>query len=321
MRAGGRLVCLALGFVVGIAGPARAFEARSGAFVADEACLATARIRDRAGTALEPGLGYPLLGVNQADATHYRIRLPGVGERWVPVGCGHRQGREVTGGADAAPRPEYVLAVTWQPAFCERYAGKPECAAVTADGFAASNLSLHGLWPQPRSREYCGVGATLRELDRSGAWHRLPPLELTPATRAALDRAMPGTRSALDRHEWLRHGTCFGAGQEEYVLAALDLLGQLNASGVRDLLAERIGGEISARQLEQAFDASFGPGAGRRVAMACERDGGRRLVVALQLSLAGAITPASALGDLLATAPEMGRDCAVGTVDPAGRDR
>ena len=316
-----RLVCLVLGFFVAIGASARAFEARSGAFVADEACLATARIKDRAGTALEPGASYPLLGVNQADATHYQIRLPGVGERWVPVGCGHRQGGGAANDAEAAPPPEYVLAVTWQPAFCERYAGKPECAAVTPEGFAASNLTLHGLWPQPRSREYCGVDEALRELDRSGAWRRLPPLELTPATREALDQAMPGTRSALDRHEWLRHGTCYGAGQEEYVLATLHLLAQLNASGVRDLLAERIGGELSARQLEQAFDRSFGPSTGRRVAMACERDGGRRLVVELQLSLAGAITPESALGDLLAAAPEMGRDCAVGTIDPAGRDR
>ena len=86
-------------------------------------------------------------------------------------------------------------------------------------------------------------------------------------------------------------------------------------------MAEWIGGELSARQIELAFDTGFGPGAGRRVAMTCERDGGRRLVVELQLSLAGAITPASALGDLLAAAPEMGRDCATGTVDPAGRDR
>jgi ribonuclease T2 len=127
---------------------------------------------------------------------------------------------------------------------------------------------------------------------------------LTDATRAELAVAMPGARSSLERHEWLKHGTCYGADPEEYFRDALLLLGQLNDSAVRGLLAGRIGGRVTADELVAAFDASFGAGAGRRVTMTCDRHGGRRLVAELRLSLAGKITPASRLGDLLTAAPE-----------------
>src|SRR4051812_17834273 len=306
----------------GLAVPAHAFDARSGTFVADEACTATARIKDRSGISLKPGSSYPLLGVNRTDATHYQIRLPdGDGDHWVPVACGHLLGAGGTDAHGSGPRPEYVLAVSWQAAFCEAHADKPECASATPDRFDATHFTLHGLWPQPRSNEYCGVGAALRELDRPESWDRLPPVELTPATRAALDEAMPGTRSSLERHEWLRHGTCYGNSPEEYVLDALHLLAQLNGSAVQAALAGWIGSEITAAQLAQAFDASFGRGAGRRVTMACGRDGRRQLVIELRLSLAGEITPTSALGDLLASAPEAPQECAVGTIDPVGPNR
>jgi len=314
--------CLLGCITAGTPMPASAFDARSGTFVADEACVATVRIKDRAGEALEAGASYQVLGVNRADATHYQLRLPdGGGDRWVPVTCGHLLGAGGSDGHGSGPRPEYVLAVSWQPAFCEAHADKPECASQEPGRFDATHFTLHGLWPQPRANEYCGVGADLRELDRPESWDRLPPLELTPATRVALDEAMPGTRSALDRHEWLRHGTCYGTSPEEYVLDALNLLAQLNDSAVRTVMAGRIGGQVTAGQLAQAFDASFGAGAGRRVTMACDRDGRRRLVVELRLSLAGEVTPTSALGDLLAAAPEAPRECDAGVIDPVGPNR
>ena len=76
-------------------------------------------------------------------------------------------------------------------------------------------------------------------------------------TRAALAVAMPGARSSLERHEWLKHGTCYGADPEEYFRDALLLLGQLNDSAVRGLLAGRIGGRITADQLAAAFDGEL----------------------------------------------------------------
>jgi ribonuclease T2 len=205
----------------------------------------------------------------------------------------------------AVTPPQYVLAVNWQPAFCERFAATPECASQTADRFDASHLALHGLWPQPRSAVYCGVAPAIVAADRTAGWHELPPVSLSAPLRAELDQAMPGTRSALDRHEWIKHGTCYGPSHEEYFAESLHLLRQLNASAVRAVLAGRIGGEITVDQLALAFDASFGPGAGQRVAMTCREDGDRRLVVELKLSLAGEITAQSRLADLMRSAPAI----------------
>ena len=219
--------------------------------------------------------------------------------------------------AAAAP-PQYVLAVNWQPAFCEGFATTPECASQTADRFDASHLALHGLWPQPRSAGYCGVDPVIVAADRPAVWRELPPVNLSAPLRAELDQAMPGTRSALDRHEWIKHGTCYGPSQEEYFAASLHLLRQLNASAVRAVLAGRIGGEITADQLTAAFDASFGPGTGRRVAMTCREDGDRRLVVELKLSLAGEITAQSRLADLMRSAPAIEPGCSSGLIDAVG---
>ena len=222
------------------------------------------------------------------------------------------------GGTAAAAPAAYLLAVSWQPAFCEGFAQLPECASQSPDRFDASHLALHGLWPQPREAAYCGVDPSLVALDKPPTWDQLPPVALSPRVRAELDEAMPGTWSALDRHEWIKHGTCYGPSPEEYFAESLHLLRQLNASAVRAVLAGRIGGQITADQLAAAFDASFGPGAGARVAMACREDGERRLLVELKLNLAGEITAASRLGDLLRAAEPATPECLAGLIDRVG---
>ena len=55
-------------------------------------------------------------------------------------------------------KPALCLAIGWQAAFCETRPSKRECAnARPNDRFDATHFTLHGLWPQPRRRAYCGV--------------------------------------------------------------------------------------------------------------------------------------------------------------------
>ena len=56
-----------------------------------------------------------------------------------------------------APRGEAILSLSWEPAFCEGHANKRECASATPSGFDATHFTLHGLWPQPRRKQYCNV--------------------------------------------------------------------------------------------------------------------------------------------------------------------
>ncbi len=221
-------------------------------------------------------------------------------------------------GAPAAAAELHVLAASWQPAFCETRPQKPECTTQTDDRLDATSFSLHGLWPQPIDNVYCGVPPDLRAADEAGRWQALPPLELGGPTRETLDRVMPGSASLLDRHEWVKHGTCHAETPETYYRNSLRLMEELNASPVRALFAESIGSPLSGRAIRESFDAVFGEGAGDRVHVICRRVGARRLIVELKINLGGAITPERDLATLLLDAPRAFRGCDAGIVDRVG---
>lgn len=228
--------------------------------------------------------------------------------------------------ATTAPAPEravqpadsdafFILAVSWQPAFCETAPDKPECRSQSASRFDASHFTLHGLWPQG---EYCDVPARLEQLDRDGRWSSLPAVELPAPLGRELETAMPGTQSQLDRHEWIKHGTCFPGDAEAYFAASLTLLEQLNASPVRDLFAGNVGKRLTQQQIRAAFDTGFGAGTGDSVRIACEDDGNRTLVSELTLGLWGTIGPTPDLAALLAAANPTRGGCSAGLVDAVG---
>ncbi|RWM11600.1 MAG: ribonuclease [Mesorhizobium sp.] len=318
------------------AGVARADVKMSGTFVADSACPATQAIKsgkNPGNVSTQTGQSYQLLAGNKDEPTHYLIQVPGADpeRRWVKISCGH-----VTGGSaatTAAPtgqakpsqpasgKPEYVFALSWQPAFCETKGSKPECKAQNPGEFDASHFTLHGLWPQPNGNFYCQVPAGDKANDNPAHWADLPPVDLDANTRAELDQVMPGTASKLERHEWIKHGTCYGKSQQEYFADALNLMRAVNASPVRDLFTKNIGKQLTSDQIRGAFNQAFGAGAGDRVRVSCLVDpsSGRRLIGELTLGLSGPIGPESKFADLLmASAPTGKAGCPKGTVDAIG---
>jgi ribonuclease T2 len=321
-----RLVLFALSLL--IIGGAEAQPADSQLFVADRGCPATRSIAGDdpvAPAVLEAGRSYAFVSANKEPATHYQIVVPGAEpeRRWVERACGRRvapvsEERSAPARAARSPSTNNLLALSWQPAFCEGQSRRPECRSQTADRPDASRFSLHGLWPQPRGREYCGEAAAYKDKRRSRDWADLPAVGLSPELKTRLDAGMPGTRSLLDRHEWARHGSCYGGDAEEYYAESLDLLDAVNASPVAKLFAERIGREVTAREIRAAFDAGFGTGAGERVRIACRDDGGRRLVGELTIGLVGEIGPRPDVGRLIRAARPTDAGCPGGIVDPAG---
>jgi ribonuclease T2 len=219
--------------------------------------------------------------------------------------------------AVAQERTQFVLAISWQPAFCETRPNRPECETQTEDRFDAAHFALHGLWPQPRSRDYCGVDAATVELDENGDWADLPEPELSDALRRELETVMPGTQSSLDRHEWIKHGTCYGEA-EDYFQASLDMLAAINASPVRDLFSASIGAELTQEQIWSAFDQAFGEGAGERVRLACIEDGNRRLINELTIGLTGNIDGPESFADRIMDARPTDGGCDGGLIDPVG---
>lgn len=185
---------------------------------------------------------------------------------------------------------------------------------------AERQLSLHGLWPQPRGNDYCGVPEDVKAVDKARAWGDLPALVLTDETRRELARSMPGVESFLHRHEWIKHGTCyFAAGDsEEYFSDSLQLTETVNRSSVGAFLSMQIGRTISTPEIRLRFDEAFGAGAGDRVSFVCKKDGARTLIQEIRINLVGEVRPSVPLGDLIQAAAPLPIGCRSGTIDPAG---
>ena len=227
---------------------------------------------------------------------------------------------------EPAPGRDYdlILALSWQPAFCELRSRLPECRSQHSGRFDAQAFSLHGLWPAKRNRSFCGVSQQVRQLDQARRWRDLPKLELADELRQRLKTRMPGYRSHLHRHEWFKHGTCLaGMTPESYFRTALALQEAFNRSTLPELFSRNLDKEISTREIRDQVTRAFGSGAGERVQVSCRRDATRRLILELTISLSGAVdgtidTPA-ALGRLMTNAKPVKPGCPGGTIDRANR--
>jgi ribonuclease T2 len=146
----------------------------------------------------------------------------------------------------------------------------------------------------------------------------LPRLNLQPATKDRLNQAMPGTASALERHEWLRHGSCFGSDPDTYFRTALSLLEQVNQSKLRDTLAIRLGETVTVRELITAFEASFGKGTGQALGVRCTRDGQRQLISEIRIKLKQPLYDTTPLKDALDLSSPAFDNCDAGVVDRVG---
>lgn len=216
---------------------------------------------------------------------------------------------------------QYVLAFSWQPAFCETAPRKPECRTQTTERFDARNFTLHGLWPQPGSNIYCGVSEAEIARDKDGRWRDLETERIAEPIWQELRTVMPGTQSGLHKHEWVKHGTCYdGKDIDAYYADSLKLMRWLNQSSLRWRFEAAIGQQLTGKDIREAFNRDFGRGAGDRIRISCkrDRDSDRNLIVELTLGLAGDIGSATNLADLVEGAPETDPGCPAGIIDAAG---
>lgn len=326
---------LGAGFVLlALAGAASAQVAMEGSFDAESACPAFQSIRkgtNPGNITIQPGVGYKLLGKNKEQATHYWIEVPDASprQRWVAVECGTVAGAVASGGETASQpidsasastdAPFHILAISWQPAFCEGRPNKDECESQTADRYDATHFTLHGLWPQPRDNNYCGVSQDEFNASDGKRWEDLPPVNLSNVTRAALNRVMPGTQSFLDRHEWTKHGTCYLPRDEEtYFKDSIRLMDEINASVMQTFVAANIGQTVQSAALRETFEQTFGKGAADRMRISCKDDGSRRLLVEITIGLKGNISAGADMKSLLAAASPTDPGCPSFVVDPVG---
>ena len=291
---------------------------------ANFACEAFQSIRRRTNPGnikITPDNIYPVTAKNKQDETHYLLKIEDATpqQRWVDISCGTLLGTPpVT--PPKSPNPTNLLAISWQPAFCETHEDKKECETQTTARFDASNFTLHGLWPKP---QYCNVDNDIKKLDRPKTWLKLPPISLSDELFKELQEKMPGVTSGLHRHEWYKHGTCYSDTAEEYYRESLALLDQVNNSEVRELFESNIGEVLRSDEILDEFDTAFGNSASKKVGISCTNDKrptNRRMIVELKLNLKGEIEPDTAMSDLFKEGRRVNNVCSSGEIDPAGLD-
>lgn len=200
----------------------------------------------------------------------------------------------------------YVLALSWQPAFCETRPDKEECVTQTAARYDASNFALHGLWPNLENDPnhafgYCGVSRQLTNRDKDGDWCEMPRFELSDEVWTDLTTFMPGTTSCLHNHEWYKHGTCAGMSAEAYFALGTHLVELFSTTAFDDYVAANAGRTVGRNTLLDKFDAEFGPDASDYLSLRCSNVDGTSLLTEIQLTLRTDIAPDAGFDALFPT--------------------
>jgi len=234
---------------------------------------------------LKVGESYRILQTNKGQILTL-IEGERIAQRWVDESCfGEKKKEEVKKTFSFAERlaknnkapvkssstsKQNLLALSWQNAFCQTHQYKKECKSMNSKSFGAFEFVLHGLWPQPRNNQYCKVNKKQIGMDKNKQWNRLDKLDLNSTTRSELSKYMPGYSSNLHKHEWVKHGTCYGTSANNYYADAISLLKQVNSSKVQQYFKQNIGKVVKLKEIRKLFDKEFGVGAGKHVTMKCK---------------------------------------------------
>ncbi|MGV7206221.1 ribonuclease T2 family protein [Oxalobacteraceae bacterium A2-2] len=283
-----RRTTLALLFALACA-QAAASESASGSFTATQSCEAYnsfAKHSNPGDVKVTAGTSYTVREINKPDYDWVRIDVPGAEPRlrWVQKQCGKPElGASGAVAADekgkscsvANQQDSYVLAVTWQPGFCEhaRYDGKkPECEAVNSGKLQVKTLSLHGLWP---NKKECGI---------SYGNCKGPDLNLRPETVEKLAPWMPNFfyERSFGNYEWKKHGTCQALPQDDYFLKAVDAVRVVNDSEVGKLVLSHTGKSINVDEFFSRVKARYGDTVAGSITLVCTQ---RKYLQEIRVSL------------------------------------
>ncbi len=292
--------------------------------VATQSCEAFNNMKhtkNSGGIALQKGQKYTVLKKHKGQ---YLLLIKGQNpaQRWVddecflgsaksnqkPINTKHtkKYQKQIKPVFDKKSEGQSILVLTWHNAFCEKNPKKQECKT---DRYKdEGRLVLHGLWPQPRNNTYCNVPKKIISKDKFRQWRSLPNIDIEESTLELMDEYMPGYLSYLHKHEWIKHGTCYSDDPDRYYADALKLTKQVDNSKVGKLFRSHIGKRLTIGRIREAFDKSFGKGAGKKVSMKC--DG--RLISELWVHLRG---KGDDIRELIKRGKEVRSRCRQGTVD------
>ena len=245
--------------------PAFASQPASGQFHSTRTCeayLSFVKETNPGRIKVVPGTDYAIREVHTPQAQWLRVQIPHSKEplRWVAAQCG--EVRDLTLVDSRAPtktdcnqadqHDSFVLAVTWQPGFCEhvQYGGKkPECDHMESGRLVVSNLTLHGLWP---NRKQCGA---------SYANCGIAPLALFDDTVSYIAPWMPNFyfESTFGSYQWKKHGSCQTTmDANSYFRRSVDAVRMVDESSVGQLIRSNIGATMSRAEFFRRLGQTTG---------------------------------------------------------------
>ncbi len=221
--------------------------------------------------------------------------------------------------ATAGQADGHILALSWQPAFCEANRRKPECRH-EASAPTSYQFSLHGLWP---NKDSCGTqyGFCGSVKNSNKGFCSLPPVPLQQPTQTALAQVMPSAEagSCLERHEWHKHGTCQTQWDaDQYYQVSIRLTQEFNHPALVAFIRNHYGTTVETEDFYRAVDQAFGREASKRMRLGCKKDN----LVDVYLALPAVIGTTDPLPRLIHDADEVKRgNCGPRfKIDAAGYD-
>ncbi|WP_417910501.1 ribonuclease T2 family protein [Candidatus Electronema sp. PJ] len=288
---------------------------------------------------VKPGVTYEAEEINKAgDWNWIRVDMEGAvpNLRWVSKECGTANIKSevkddsvtdttANGGSKkkkcSTPNQHdsYVMAMTWQPGFCEHppHNDKPECSALEQGKLSVAHLTLHGLWP---NKKECGT-----RYGNCGS----APLELEEDTLTMLAPWMPNCYFAdpvckFAEYEWKKHGTCQERDDDAYFKLAVDILQRVDTSEIGKYLKDNIGEMISVDAYRKHIEQTMGKDVADRMLLVCPK-GQKGYLQEIRLQLPKDIVVADDISKMLAGANTFGGNFSSGCnneihIERSGRD-
>ncbi|HEX8405005.1 MAG TPA: ribonuclease I [Duganella sp.] len=310
----------------------RASESASGTFTATRSCEAFSSFAKQSNPGAQkivPGTEYTVREINKVDYDWLRVDVPGAQPalRWVRKECGtpelSQQLSKAQRGRDKAPggfcniankQDSYVLAITWQPGFCEhvKYNGKkPECDAMNGGTLMAKNLNLHGLWP---NKKECGTNYGSCQGEQ---------FSLKQETIDKVAPWMPNFfyERTFGAYEWNKHGKCQALPPDEYFIKAVSAVQVVNDSEVGKIVLGSVGGSFRVNDFFSRVKERYGDQVAGSISLICTK---RKYLQEIRVSLPLDFVTDKELPQMVAkAAPAPSRVVGCGDevyVEGAGRD-
>ncbi len=162
---------------------------------------------------------------------------------------------------------ENILALTWENSYCQIHPKDYKCRTRNIRDYSLSHFLLHGLWP------------------KKGNFCKREKFKKDEVIFYGIKKFMPSIK--LAKHEWEKHGTCFGTDERTYFLTAFKLAQQFNESYFLTFVRMHERQWVGLDRIRFMFAGAFGGKNARKFQLICKKKDGEVYITEIRLHLKG----------------------------------